>query len=122
MKADALLSRSKRPHSVLRRTRCVVPWSTILTSLVCIHLFACRADEAEIQPCYVCVDEAPYAFVCDRQVGQVIKDQDEYICNLYFGLTYQCEPLDDCCERSNTISDGTDKCVEEMDDVSMSND
>lgn len=87
-----------------------------------MHLLACRAEEPEVQPCYVCVDEAPYAFVCDRQVGQVIKDQDEYICNLYFGLTYQCETLDDCCERSNTIADGTDKCVEGMYDASTSDD
>ncbi|MGB0646335.1 MAG: hypothetical protein ACPGQS_04120 [Bradymonadia bacterium] len=91
--------------------------------LLCVTLtqiLACGADEVEIEPCYVCLDDAPYAFVCQRQVGLVIKDQDDYVCNLFFGLTHQCQSLEFCCERANVVSDPGGQCSAVVHDAFLS--
>ena len=82
----------------------------IVTGLILI-LSGCNADTQENAACFVCSDQAPYARICDTQLGRLEIDGDVYSCNLYFGHTHKCESADRCCQQKGMVSNDHFQCV-----------
>ena len=112
--APSCLSEQSHREVLYRRTGV-----SLRVFLLCLACLACGAEKQEPQACYVCLDDTPYAFLCDRQVGLITKAQDDYLCNLYFGLTHQCQSLEFCCERVNAATNDGGQCVMDMPDAFM---